>query len=436
MNRRAARPPRVLYCSDTYPPQVNGVSVVTAQSIAGLRERGWTTAVVIPRYPERQARGVRGFPDRFDAAHHIVTIPSVSFPPYPDIRLAVPMLSVVEHAIRSFQPDLVHCATEFMLGRLGQVAAARAGLPIVTSYHTDFGRYTDAYGAQWLRPAVEGYLRRFHSRALRTYTPSERAREDLARMGVRNVEVWGRSIDSGVFSPVHRDESWRRVHGFDGKVLFLHVGRLAAEKDVRRILDAFALAGLMLPARSAHLVIAGGGPEEPALRDAAPPDVTFLGVLERTDSLPRLYASADAFLFASVTETLGLVVLEAMASGLPVIAPACGGVADHLHHGENGIVVGAATLEGEMAGAIVRLALDPELRQRLGQGARRSAEAVSWPGELDRLDASYREIRNLATRAGERDVASGPPAWGGGSRAHPSGLAAASVAAPGLTRVS
>jgi glycosyltransferase involved in cell wall biosynthesis len=384
--------PRVLYCTDTYAPQVNGVSVVTALSVAGLRQRGWQVGVVAPRYPSQPPAGVRLFLDDFGASDFAVEIPSVPFPPYPDIRLAAPLYGPIADAVRDFQPDVVHCATEFIIGRLGQVAAERAGLPVVTSYHTDFSRYTEAYGAPWLRPTVSRYLARFHGRAVRTFTPSDAARNDLLALGIRDVEVWGRTVDTENFSPTRRDVKVGRILGTERAVLFLHVGRLAAEKGVHHIIEAFRLARASLPAGAIHLIIAGGGPEEPALRASAPDGVTFLGVLDRARHLPRLYASADAFVFASTTETLGLVVLEAMASGLPVIAPAAGGVADHLRHEENGLEVPPADASN-MARAMVRIAMNPALRSALSHGARRTAEALSWEGELDRLCVSYREVR-------------------------------------------
>ena len=146
-----------------------------------------------------------------------------------------------------------------------------------------------------------------------------------------------------------------------------------------------------MPAGAARLIIAGAGPEEVALRSLAGPDVLFLGVLDRQRSLPRLYASADAFLFSSLTETLGLVVLEAMASGLPVIATPAGGVADHLRDEQNGIAVPADGIDA-MATAIVALTLDAARRNDLARGARRTAVALDWEEELDRLDASYRGV--------------------------------------------
>ena len=386
--------PTVVYCTDTYPPQVNGVSVVTGLAVAGLRKRGWRVVVIAPRYPKEPQIGVRQFVNDFGTADHHVEIPSVPFPPYPDIRLAAPAYGRIADTIQSFKPDLVHCATEFMIGRLGQTAALRAGVPLATSYHTDFARYTEAYGAPQLRKAVSGYIARFHRRGVRTYTPSEAARGDLLDLGVQDVEVWGRTIDIRAFSPDKYDPLLRVLNGWERKFVLLHVGRLAAEKGVHRILDAFAVARDLLPVGSIHLVIAGGGPEEAALRRAAPPDVTFLGVLDRERALPQLYASADAFVLTSLTETLGLVVLEAMASGLPVIATPAGGVAEHLHHGENGLAYPPGDVR-EMAHAMVRLVMNPDIRDKLALGARETAEGLNWEGELDRLDASYREILGL-----------------------------------------
>ena len=387
---------RILYFTDTYPPQVNGVSVVTALSVAGLRARGWEVAVVAPRYPAFPPRGVRVFTDDFGAADRYLPIPSLAFPPYRDIRLAFPAYTRMSRFTRDFGPDLVHCATEFMIGRTGQVIASRAGVPMVTSYHTDFSRYADAYGAPRLRDTISRYITRFHGRAARTYTPSEAARSDLRSLGVTDVEVWGRTVDTKTFHPSRRSGLLRSELGLEDKFVFLHVGRLAAEKGIQLILDAFQIARQELPPGRAHLVIAGGGPEEQRLRASAPKDVTFLGVLDRATALPPLYASADAFVFSSITETLGLVVLEAMASGLPVIAIPAGGVADHLRDNENGIACASDDVLG-MARAMVMLVVDSSLRNRLAASARRTADALGWEAELDRLGASYREVIQAAS---------------------------------------
>ncbi len=382
---------RVLYCTDTYPPQVNGVSVVTALSVTGLQARGWTCAVVAPRYPD----GDGSVFTEAGAGHEalLVSVASVALPKYPDIRLAAPAYHRVARTVRAFRPDLVHCETEFVLGRMGQLAARRAGIPTVSSYHTDFARYADAYGLPWLRPSIARSIARFHRRSRRIYTPSSASGDDLRRMGVvvDAVEVWGRGVDTDIYTPARRSAALRARLGVVDRFLFLYVGRLAPEKRVTQVVEAYRIAASRLAPDSTRLVIAGAGPSEAAVRAAASESVIVLGYLDRTRELPALYASADAFVFASVTETLGLVVLEAMASGLPVIATPAGGVAEHVRDGVNGLTYAAGDA-GAMADAMVALATDSARCRALAQGARATADALSWRHELDRLDASYREV--------------------------------------------
>jgi glycosyltransferase involved in cell wall biosynthesis len=381
---------RALYCADTYPPQLNGVSVVTALSVQGLRERGWDVRVVSPSYPPIKDVFASALPGQGKCTGtHIASMP---MPGYRDIRLAAPARGIVSRVMRDFKPDIVHSATEFMIGWMGQREAIRHGVPLVSSYHTDFSRYTVEYGVPWMRGSVQRYLGRFHRRSARVYTPGAVAVAELQALGIADVELWGRGVDTTLFHPTRRDQVLRDIYAPDGAFLLLHVGRLAAEKSVERILDGYARAKAVMPAdRPIRLIVAGSGPRERQLREVAPFDVTFLGNLDRTTSLPQLYASADAFLFASHTETLGLVILEAMASGLPVIATPAGGVADHLRDKVNGIAFSQGDVAA-MAAAIARLATDPTLHARLALGARATAAGMSWENEIDRLDASYREV--------------------------------------------
>ena len=376
---------RVLHCTDTYTPQVNGVSVVTALAVDGLIARGVTVGLVTPSY--RAGTSSVFATTRKPAAH--LALPACDFPPYPGIRLAWPDVGAVEHVAREFRPDLIHADTEFVVGRLGARAARRLGVPLVTSFHTDFAQYTSAYGLPWLRRPVTQSLVHFHRRSARIYTPSSVTAAWLAAHGLSQVEVWGRAVDTDVFHPSRRGTAWRTRLGLGDATVFLHVGRLAAEKNVARILAGFALARRTLGAR-AQLVIAGDGPVAKALRAAAPEGVHFVGFIDRERDLPELYASADAFLCASTTETLGLVILEAMASGLPVAAVAAGGVADHMRHFTNGLAV--ADRPESFASAIIELTDRPAVRARLGMGAREWALAIGWQRELDRLAESYQEV--------------------------------------------
>jgi phosphatidylinositol alpha 1,6-mannosyltransferase len=214
------------------------------------------------------------------------------------------------------------------------------------------------------------------------------------------VEVWGRGVDTRQFHPGQRSADLRSELGLDGAFTFLYVGRLASEKGVDVIIDAFRQLEAQAPPGAFRLVVAGEGPDQKLIRFRAPPSTVFLGYLDRSRDLPALYASADAFVFASTTETLGLVVLEAMSSGLPVIASPAGGVADHLRDNENGLSC-APHSAAAFTAAMRTLAADPALAARLRSGARRTAEALTWDREQDRLDVSYREVcdKRVAWRA-------------------------------------
>lgn len=381
---------RVVYCTDTYLPQVNGVSVVTDVSVRGLVARGWEVEVIAPKYPRRsisEPLDVFGA-QRSTVVHAIRSLPA---PRYPELRMAAPDAFTVYRAIRRAAPDLVHCATEFMIGRLGRWAANRLGIPVVTSYHTNFGQYADVYGLGRFSGMLERYLGRFHRSAWRTYTPSEASRAELLRIGVEDVEVWGRGVDLAQFRPDRRSNELRTRLGVQRAFTFLHVGRLAPEKNVAVLLRGFAKLRERVGHDAVRLVIAGSGPDQGALQDSAPPGTVFLGNLDRATELPALYATADAFVFASTTETLGLVVLEAMASGLPVIATPAGGVADHLRNGVNGLAFPANDADA-LASAMHHLVTGSDLSERLAEGALMTARALGWDEELDRLDRSYKAI--------------------------------------------
>jgi phosphatidylinositol alpha 1,6-mannosyltransferase len=384
---------RILFCTDTYPPQVNGVSVVTALSVGGLRARGWEVEVIAPRYPESVPRV---FAPGLDA-EGVTAIASVPLPGYNDIRLAAPARGTVRAVVERFAPQIVHSATEFVIGRMGQRAALARGIPVTTSYHTDFAKYTVSYGVPFLRRPVTQWIRRFHANAERIFTPGAPARDDLLALGLHDVEVWGRGVDDVLFHPSKRSLTLRQRLNLGSAFTFLHVGRLAPEKGVEVLLDAFGELERALGSESVKLVVAGAGPSLSALKSRAPKSVTFLGNLDRQRELPSLYASADAFVFASTTETLGLVVLEAMAAGTPVVAAPAGGVADHLRHEENGLAYRAMDAHA-CAAAMRRLVDDRALHLKLREGARATAERRTWEHEMDRLDASYREVLSRRAR--------------------------------------
>lgn len=376
--------PRILFCTDTYPPQLNGVSVVTAAMVGGLRGRGWECGVVAPGYPDAVRRVLE---EPLGVVRH--TVPSRPLPGYPEARLALPSRRRVGELLDRFQPDVVHCATELPVGRAGLLEARARGIPVFSTYHTDFSRYCTAYGLPFLRPAVRAWIGHFHRQATRTFTPSRMAQRDLVAMGVPRSIVWSGGVDTDQFHPRHFSVVTRRRYAMGPGFTFLHVGRLAPEKNLERLLTAFELLRARHPERQLRLLVAGTGPSEAALRVRAGIGVTFLGAVDRAHDLPALYASSDAFITCSETETLGLVVLEAMSAGLPVVACRAGGVADYLESGHNGLGFEPGDLEG-CIDAMERLLGDESLYERLRIGARTTAEARATTCEMNRLDLVLR----------------------------------------------
>src|SRR4051812_8554898 len=295
---------RIALVSDTYVPQVNGVTTVCARIVQVLRAFGHEVVVVAPRYP---GNGTASDPGE-------LRIPSAPFPLYPAIRLSLPQFRTVSRFLDAFTPEVVHVATEGLLGLTGRRYAIQRGVPLVTSYHTNFPQYARHYGAGIAEPLVWKWLRWFHRPAVLTQTPGEAVRDELARRGIGQPVVWGRGVDTRHFHPGRRSAGWRRwLGGGDDTAIVLHVGRLAPEKNIDVLAQSWRVARERVGQR-ATFVLAGEGPETRRLLTLLP-WVRQLGFLER-GKLADVYASADICVLPSRTETCGLVALEAMASGL------------------------------------------------------------------------------------------------------------------------
>lgn len=369
---------RIALVSDTYLPQVNGVTTVVQRIVQTLRAAGHSVALVAPRYSHGSV-GDGGGNDE-------LRVPSLPFPPYPSIRLSSPFHRHVAHFLDRFAPDLIHAATEGPLGVQARRYALDHDLPLVTSYHTDFPQYARDYGMGFLAPLVWRWLIHFHRPARLVHTPGIAVRDELVRRGLRNSVVWGRGVDTQLFRPDRRDPGWRRwLAGADDAVIILHVGRLAPEKNLRVLVDAWNRARRCLGPR-ATFVVAGEGPEANTVAAHAP-FARQVGFLDR-ESLAALYASADLCVLPSRTETCGLVALEAMASGLPVIAANAGGLRESVRHNENGILVHPSDARG-FSHAIVSLALDGERRRTLARAARETAEGRDLASEDRELLQQY-----------------------------------------------
>lgn len=372
---------RISLVTDTYLPEVNGVTTVLSRMREGLRDRGHAVQVIAPRY---QADG----PDE----EEVVRRPSMPCPGYANSRLSWPVSRRVPAALAEFGPDLVHVVTEGPLGAIGRRWAIGRGVPFVTSFHTDFPRYAERYLGGWAVAPVRRHLRRFHAQAAHTQTPSDTTRGELVALGVPHPVVWGRGVDSRVFTPGRRDEARRRNLGAEGRLLVLHVGRLAVEKNVDVMAASFRRLHAALGDRLAFCV-AGDGPKASEVRSALP-FARHLGFVRR-DALADLFADADLFVFPSTTETCGLVALEAMSSGLPVVAADQGGVRENVRHGLTGLLVRGDDPVA-FADAATALIADAPWRLAMAQAARAFAVARDWERELDALVPLYAEAMAAA----------------------------------------
>jgi glycosyltransferase involved in cell wall biosynthesis len=364
---------RIAVVSETWPPEVNGVARTAARFAEALRQRGHDLHVVRPRQGTDDCAGpgeflVRGMP----------------IPRYPNLRAGLPAKRLLERLWTFRRPDVVHVVTEGPLGWSALAAAERLRLPVVSDFRTNFHDYSTHYGFAWLKRPIVAYLRRFHNRTAATLVPTEALRAQLARHGIERLRVIGRGVDTSLFDPARRDERLRAAWGAGPRdVVALCVGRLAAEKNLCAL----------TPLPGARLVFVGDGPLRAELM-ARFPQAVFAGTRTGAD-LAAHYASADVFLFPSLTETFGNVTLEAMASGLAVVAYDYAGAAAAIRHGENGLLVPFGDAAGFAAQAQA-LAADPALARRLGENARREALQRGW----DRVAGALETVLAAAALAG------------------------------------
>lgn len=378
---------RLALFTDTYPPQVNGVARTLERLVGALADRGGEARVYTVEDPEAT-------PDP-----RVERWPAVPFWAYPQLRMAAPGFVRARRALEAWRPTLVHAATPFGVGLGARSAAIAAGVPLVTSYHTHFTAYLRHYGLSALDAVSWPFLRWFHNSGRRTYAPSETVRRELEGHGFTHTRVWSRGVDRQRFHPRFRSRARRTALGAtDDTVLVAYVGRIAPEKGIEVALEGMRLAMAEVPGRL-RFVLTGDGPAEEKARTAAPADTVFTGKLTGTP-LAELYASADVFVFPSTTETFGNVVLEAMASGLAVVAPDAGPTLE-LAHDRTALTFDARDPKA-LAACVSRLAIDAALRRRLADAALAEADARSWDAIFDGLVTDYLDV---AGQAGVRKTA-------------------------------
>jgi phosphatidylinositol alpha 1,6-mannosyltransferase len=371
---------RVAIVAESFLPQVNGVSNSVVRILEHLRRTGHEALVIAPDNPPGEPRA-----ERIHDGIRVHRVPSRMFPKVTSLPLGVPTPRLVR-VLRGFDPDVVHLASPALLGYGGVKAARYLGVPTVAVYQTDVPGFAASYGIGATRRAAWAWFRHLHRLADRTLAPSTATMESLVDHRFPRVHHWARGVDVIRFAPSARDEDLRRQWSPDGKPIVGFVGRLAPEKHAERLI-ALAAAGAV------QLVIVGDGVDRPKLQ-AAMPTAVFAGALYGNE-LSAAYASMDVFVHAGEHETFCQVVQEALASGLPVIAPDAGGPRDLVTPWRTGLLLPVKEFEARLPAAVAHLV---EERHRYSPAARRSVLGRSWPVICDELLGHYEAVLSPLAR--------------------------------------
>jgi glycosyltransferase involved in cell wall biosynthesis len=366
---------RIAVVTETYPPEVNGVAMTLGRLVKGLQVRNHQVQLIRPRQNvDDQAHPTATFSEHLQRG--------IALPRYEGLKFGLPAKAALTRLWTKQRPDVVQIATEGPLGWSALAAAQKLRLPVASDFHTNFHSYSSHYGFGLLRCAIVAYLRKFHNKAAVTLVPTEGIRRELLASGYENVEIIGRGVDTRLFHPGRRNPDLRARWGVkENETAVLYVGRLAAEKNLALAFHAFDAMRDANPAT--RLVLVGDGPERAGWQ-AKRPDVIFCGT-QVGEALAAHYASGDVFLFPSLTETWGNVTIEAMASGLAVVAYDCAAAEEIIRHGENGLKA-APEDEAAFIDRAVSLAQTATLQRRLGTAAAARAAQLSWDAIIDSFE--------------------------------------------------
>jgi glycosyltransferase involved in cell wall biosynthesis len=371
---------KIAFFTETFLPKVDGIVTRLTKTVQHLVANGDEVLIFCPEGAPKEFMGAR-----------VVGVPALPLPLYPELKLALPRPAVAE-ALESFAPDLVHVVNPAVLGLGGIWLARTKGYPLVASYHTHLPKYLEHYGMGMLEPLLWELLKAAHNQARLNLCTSTAMVQELREKGIQHTDLWQRGVDTELFRPTLRNDAMRqRLHGghSDTGQLLLYIGRLSAEKQIERIRPVLEA----MP--DARLALVGDGPYRQQLEaQFSGLPATFVGYLAG-EELASAYASGDAFLFPSSTETLGLVLLEAMAAGCPVVGANRGGIPDIVTDGVNGCLYEPDGQDGGAASltqAVQRLLGDLRERQALRDAARSEAERWGWAGATAQLRSFYSRL--------------------------------------------
>lgn len=366
---------RIAFFTETFIPKVDGIVTTLCQTARQLVRMGHEVLIFAPEGGITEYEGAR-----------VVGVKGRALPFYPELRLSLPRASM-RQTLQDFRPDVIHVAEPILLGVAGLYYAGGGNggplrLPLVISYHTDLPKYLHYYRMAFLEPYIWPLLRLRHNRATLSLCPSDVMVRQLREHGIARAELWPGGVDTERFVPEKRSAAMRArlTDGHADSPLLLYAGRLSAEKEIERLKTVLAAAP------EARLALVGGGPHEKALREFfAGKPVHFAGFLHG-DELAAAFASSDVFVMPSRTETLGLVVLEAMASGVPVVGARAGGIPEMVDDGVNGFLFDT---EEQAAEQVVLLLGDADRRAAMGLAAMARAAQHSWRAATEQLIAHY-----------------------------------------------
>lgn len=375
---------RIALITETFPPEINGVANTLGRLHQGLLARGHCLQLVRPRQPSDQ-----GCP----SSEQLLLTRGWPLPGYTGLQWGQSALHKLLRSWRRQRPDVLYIATEGPLGLSALRAARRLGIPVVSGFHTNFQQYSNHYGLGLLSRALIHYLRWFHNRSQMTLVPSISQQIELTRRGFQRLELLARGVDSQLFHPAKRCSALRASWGLgEEDIAILHVGRLAAEKNLNLLAKAFHALQQAHPEQRLKLILVGDGPQRGSLQQQLP-QALFCGV-QRGEALAEYYASGDLFIFPSQSETFGNVVLEALASGLAVAAFDQAAAAQHIRHGHNGALAQSEDEQGFIEAASWLLS-DSEGRRRVRLNARLHASRQGWPAIVALFEQHLRQAMHF-----------------------------------------
>jgi glycosyltransferase involved in cell wall biosynthesis len=375
----ATRPSlRIAVVTETWPPEVNGVAMTLAKLVQGLSHRNHDVQLIRPRQTKTDS-------PMSDASLEEVLMRGMPIPRYPELKLGLPSKKTLVKTWTLRRPDVVHIATEGPLGWSALQAAKVLKLPVTSDFRTNFQSYSKHYGVGWLRKPIVAYLRKFHNATACTMVPTRELMRTLSENGFANLKVVSRGVDTKLFNISKRDTNLRSSWGAtDSTKVLISVGRMAPEKNLDQVLKTYE--ALKLKGQAFKLVMVGDGPLKDQFQKRYP-EIIFPGMLSQSN-LAAYYASSDLFIFPSQTETFGNVTLEALASGIPVLAFDCAAARDWVQTGVNGWLVAENNPDGFAAQAMA-VFNSKDLLDQITKSTRQQVVHLDWDQIAEQVESVF-----------------------------------------------